>query len=61
MTTGVEIGIALGVEVLKWAMSERALRQKMAAAGLSEAATDAALKQAREEVALLDPTKLPQV
>lgn len=61
MVTPVEVGVALGFELLKWAIAERALRQKLAAAGVSEAATDAALKQARADAALLDPTKLPEV
>jgi hypothetical protein len=60
--TGVEVGVALGVELLKLALQERALRQKLVAAGMSEAATDAALSKVRAEVAALpDPKSLPAV
>jgi len=62
MATPVEVGVAIGFELLKWALQERALRQKMAAAGVSEAATDAALSTARAEVASLpSATTLPEV
>ena len=62
MATPVELGVAIGFEVLKWALQERAIRQKLAAAGMSEAATDATLKQARAEVdALPSATTLPEV
>lgn len=62
MATPVELGVAIGFEVLKWALQERAIRQKLAAAGMSEAATDATLKQARAEVdALPAATTLPEV
>lgn len=61
MTTPIEIGVALGIELLKWAINERDLRQKMAAAGVSGAAIDAALAKARADVAALpSATTLPE-
>lgn len=58
----VSLGIALGVELLKIAIDERNLRIKMAAAGLSPEAIEAALTKVRAEVAALpSPTTLPEV
>lgn len=60
--TGVEVGVVLGVELLKLALQERALRQKLVSAGMSPEATDAALSKVRAEVAALpDPNTLPEV
>lgn len=60
-TPAVEIGVAIGFELLKWALQERAIRARLAAAGLSEAATDEALKKARAEVAAMpSATTLPE-
>ena len=59
---GIEIGVALGVELLKLAIQERQLRQKLVAAGMTPEATDAALNKIRAEVAALpDPNTLPEV
>lgn len=59
---GIEIGVALGVELLKLAIQERQLRQKLVAAGMTPEATDAALSKVRAEVAALpDPNTLPEV
>lgn len=60
--TGVELGVALGVELLKLALAERQLHQKLVAAGMTLEATDAALAKVRAEVATLpDPKTLPEV
>lgn len=50
-----------GVELAKLLIQDANLRRAAAAAGISPEATDAAVKQARAEMALLDPKNLPEV
>jgi hypothetical protein len=58
----ISLGVAIGFEILKFAMDERNLRLKMAAAGMSQAAIDAHLTDARSRIASMEsPTKLPEV
>lgn len=59
---GIELGVALGVELLKLVLQEQQLRQKLVAAGMTPEATDAALGKVRAEVAALpNPQTLPEV
>jgi len=58
----ISLGIAIGVELLKFALDERNIRLRMAAAGMSQENIDAALANVRAEVAALpSPTALPEV
>jgi hypothetical protein len=50
-----------GVELAKLLIQDVNLRRAAAAAGISPEATDAAVKQARAEMATLDPKNLPEV
>lgn len=53
MVEPISLGIALGFEVLKFVMDERALRAKMAAAGMSQENIDAALTDVRARIAAM--------
>lgn len=62
MATPLELGLAIGIELLKFGIAERDLWARMAAAGLSQESIDAALAKVRVEVAAMkSPTTLPEV